>query len=66
MATTSIFHSVYIEEPQKALALVCTLEEAMNAPEKDVVFSHPCVDASREEIREMFGDWNDGISDRQS
>lgn len=55
MATKSISKSVHIKSRASARSLVNALENASGKHAKDVVRSRSFSDASREDIRKMFG-----------
>ncbi len=55
MATKSILKTVHIKNPQSAERLISALEDAAAKPEKEAEVSVAASDASREEIRRMFG-----------
>ncbi len=61
MATKSILKTIHIKNKKSALALVNALENACGKQEKKVAMSRPHSDASREEIRQMFGENNDRV-----
>lgn len=56
MATKSILKSVNIKNRKSALGLVNALENASGKHAKPVARSKSFSDASREDIRKMFGD----------
>lgn len=55
MATKSILKSINIKTKKSALALVNALENASGKHAQDVFRSRAFSDASREEIRKLFG-----------
>lgn len=55
MATKSVLKNVDIKTRQSALALVNALENAKGKHAQHVVKTRTFSDASREEIRKMFG-----------
>lgn len=56
MATKSILKNIDIKTPSAARSLVSALENAKGKCAKPVVNNRTFSDASREEIRKMFGD----------
>lgn len=56
MATKSVLKSVDIKTRKSALALVNALENAKGKHAQPVVNNRTFTDASRDEIRKMFGD----------
>ena len=56
MATKSILKSINIKDRKSARSLVNALENASGKHAKDVVRSRSFSDASREDIRKMFGE----------
>ena len=56
MATKSVLKSVDIKTKKSAAALVNALENAKGKGAKTVTATRTFSDASREEIRKMFGD----------
>lgn len=61
MATKSILKTIHIKEHKAALALVKALENAKGKSEQPVYFKRRASDASRDEIRKMFGAANDRV-----
>ena len=61
MATKSILKTVHIKERKSASALVNALENAKGKSAQKVEFKRMPSDASRDEIREMFGARNDRV-----
>lgn len=59
MATKSILKTIHIKELGAATGLVQALENAKGKAEKEVVFKRPPSEASRADIRKMFGICND-------
>ena len=59
MATKSILKTIHIKEPGAAAALVGALEHAKGKSEKEVVFERSSSEASRADIRKMFGIYHD-------
>ena len=55
MATKSILKSVEIKNKETAAALISALENAKGKHAKPVVIQRSFSDASRDEIRKMFG-----------
>ena len=55
MATKSILKNVTIKDKKSALFLVSALENAHGKRSKDVQHQRPHSDASRDDIRKMFG-----------
>lgn len=55
MATKSILKTIHIKEPGAAAALINALEHAKGKTEKEVVFERYPSEASRADIRKMFG-----------
>lgn len=55
MATKSILKTVHIDNPQSAERLISALEYAAAKPSKETEISVAASDASREDIRKMFG-----------
>lgn len=55
MATKSILKNVTIKDKKSALFLVSALENAHGKRSQDVQHQRPYSDASRDEIRKMFG-----------
>lgn len=55
MATKSILKSINIKRKKSALSLISAVENASGKHSKEVIYSRPCSEASREEIRAMFG-----------
>lgn len=55
MATKSILKNVTIKDKKSALFLVSALENARDKRSQDVHHQRPHSDASREDIRKMFG-----------
>lgn len=56
MATKSVLKTIDIKSRKSALALVNALENAKGKHAQPVVKTRTFSDASREEIRKMFGD----------
>ena len=56
MATKSILKTIHIKNRRSALALVRALENAKGKAKKEVHFKKMYSTASREEIRNMFGE----------
>lgn len=61
MATKSILKNVQIKNRESATALVKALERAQSKRSQKSVQSRAFSDASREDIREMFGEKNGGV-----
>lgn len=61
MATKSILKTIHIKSRDSARALANALEYAKNKTEKTVIFSKSYSEASRDEIKAMFGAENDRI-----
>lgn len=61
MATKSVLKSVQIKNRRSALGLVRALENAHGKRSQEVVHNRTFSDATREEIRKMFGEKNDRI-----
>ena len=61
MATKSILKTIHIKKRKPALALVRALENANKKSQKEVVMSRSYSNASRDEIKKMFGEHNDRI-----
>lgn len=61
MATKSILKTIHIKDRKAASALVCALENAKGKHSRDVVMSRSYSEASRSDIRKMFGVQNDGV-----
>lgn len=61
MATKSVLKSVNIKNRSSALALVRALENAHGKKAQEVAYSRTFSDASRDEIKKMFGEKNDGV-----
>lgn len=57
MATKSVLKSIHIKDRKSALRLVSAMERAEEKKQqaKKVEISRVCKDASREEIRKLFG-----------
>ena len=55
MATGSFLYEVKINNDSDAKRFVEALEKAEQKSDKDVVVNKPCSNASKEEIRIMFG-----------
>ena len=55
MATKSILKSVEIKNKETAVSLISALENAKGKHAKPVVIQRSFSDASRDEIRKMFG-----------
>lgn len=55
MSTKSILKTIHITDRKSALALVRALENAGGKSQKDVVMQRSHSEASREDIRKMFG-----------
>lgn len=55
MATKSILKTIHIKEPGAAAALAGALENARGKAEKEVVFHRSPSEASRADLRKMFG-----------
>lgn len=64
MATKSILKTVHIKERRSATALVNALENAKGKTARKVTYQRMPSEASREEIRAMFGAEDDRIQDR--
>lgn len=64
MATKSILKTVYIKERKSVNALVNALENAKGKSAQKVTYQRMPSEASRDEIRAMFGAKNDGLQDR--
>jgi len=56
MATKSILKTVHIKHKKSALRLVNALENASGKRSKPIVVSKAHTDASKEEIKRMFGE----------
>jgi len=56
MATKSIFKDVRIKNKELAKKFVCALENAEKVPQRDVLMSKKCSEASTESIKELFKD----------
>ena len=56
MATKSILKTIHIKKREPVYSLVNALENAKGKTGKDVVMSRSYSDASRDEIKKMFGD----------
>lgn len=56
MATKSVLKNIDIKSPSSARALVSALENAKGKSSQPVISKRSFSDASREEIRKMFGD----------
>lgn len=61
MATKSVLKNVQIKNRAAARNLIRALENAHKKSAKPVECNRTFKDASREEIRKMFGDGNDGV-----
>lgn len=61
MATKSILKTIHIKERSSANALVNALESASGKTTKDVTMKRSYSEASRDDIRKMFGAQNDGV-----
>lgn len=61
MATKSILKTVHIKERKSALALANALEHAKGKAAQKVSFNRTPSEASRDEIRAMFGVKNDRV-----
>ena len=61
MATKSILKTVHIKDKKAAAALVGALENAKNKTAKEVRMSRSSSEASREEIKKMFGAQDDRV-----
>jgi len=55
MATNSIFKNIKIKDKKAAAKFITALEKAKNRDSKEVVYSKRVSEATREEIRLMFG-----------
>lgn len=55
MATKSILKTIHIKDPRAARQLANALEYAAERPAKEVAMSKIVSEASREDIRKMFG-----------
>lgn len=55
MATKSVLKNVHIRDKKSALRLVNALENAAGKRSKEVMQTRSFSDASKEEIRKMFG-----------
>ena len=55
MATKSVLKSVEIKSKETAISLISALENAKGKHAKPIVVQRSFSDASREEIRKMFG-----------
>ena len=55
MATKSILKTIHIKKRESIYSLVQALKNAKRKPEKDVILSQSYSDASRKDIRKMFG-----------
>lgn len=55
MATKSILKTIHIKSPKSAKRLASALENASGKTAKETEFSRGASDASRDEIRKMFG-----------
>lgn len=55
MATKSILKTIHIKDQRAATALANALENARGKSEKVVTFQRAPSEASREDIRKMFG-----------
>ena len=66
MATSSIYKSVNIRTSKKCASLVRALESASNRAVKpsSASYHRSCSDMTREEMRKIFGDNDDGVQDR--
>lgn len=56
MATKSILKTIHIKRRKPVYALVRALENAKNKSEKDVTMTRSYSEASRSDIRKMFGE----------
>ena len=56
MATKSILKTIHIKKREPVYSLVRALENAKGKSEKEVIMSRSYSDASRDEIRKMFGE----------
>lgn len=61
MATKSILKNVTIKDKRSACLLVSALENASGKRSQPVQHQRPHSDASRDDIRKMFGDTNDRV-----
>ena len=61
MATKSILKTIHIKKSRSVASLVDALEHAKGKQAKEVTMSRTYSTASREEIKKMFGESNDGI-----
>ena len=61
MATKSILKNVTIKDRRSAHSLVCALENAHGKHSQEVQHQRSHSDASREDIRKMFGGANDRV-----
>lgn len=55
VATKSVLKSIHIKDKKAAVRLVCAMENAAKKKSQDVGQTRMFSDASREEIRKMFG-----------
>lgn len=63
MATKSILKTVHIKDRKAAVALVNALENAKGKTSQKVTYQRMPSEASRDEIRAMFGVQNDRVQD---
>lgn len=61
MATKSVLKNVDIKTRASALALVSALENAKGKSSQPVIKNRTFSDASKSEIRKMFGGKDDGV-----
>ena len=61
MATKSILKTIHIKDRRSIQALVRALEHAQGKSAQPVKFQRSVSEASREEIKKMFGAKDDGI-----
>lgn len=61
MATKSILKTIHIKTSEPARALVQALEHAKGKKEQDVIISKTYSEASRTDIKKMFGVHNERI-----
>lgn len=61
MATKSILKNIHIKSQKSSKALIRALENAKGKGYKPVEYSRSVSEASREDIRKIFGDKNEGL-----
>lgn len=66
MATKSILKNIDIKDKDTADAFISALENASGKKTKQTKHTRMYSDASRDEIKKMFGERNDGIQNRKS